>query len=69
MENKIRESYTFVLSNFKLFRGFQLQIEEPTELAITVYQKGSRDRCDSDIMVLLHKNAPCNTRLGELIVR
>ncbi|KAL3985978.1 Calpain cysteine protease family protein [Acanthocheilonema viteae] len=49
--------------------GFQLQIEEPTELAITVYQKGSRDRCDSDIIVLLHRNGPCNTRIGELIVR
>ncbi|CAG9531009.1 unnamed protein product [Cercopithifilaria johnstoni] len=49
--------------------GFQLQIEEPTELAITVYQKGSRDRCDSDIMVLLHKNGPCDTQIGELIVR
>uniref|UniRef100_A0A1I7VXM9 Calpain D n=1 Tax=Loa loa TaxID=7209 RepID=A0A1I7VXM9_LOALO len=49
--------------------GFQLQIEEPTELAITVYQKGSRNRCDSDIMVLLHKNSPSNTQIGELIVR
>ncbi|MCP9264424.1 Calpain-D [Dirofilaria immitis] len=49
--------------------GFQLQIEEPTELAITVYQKGSRDRCDSDIMVLLHKNVTSNARIGELIVR
>uniref|UniRef100_A0A0R3RUI1 Calpain catalytic domain-containing protein n=1 Tax=Elaeophora elaphi TaxID=1147741 RepID=A0A0R3RUI1_9BILA len=49
--------------------GFQLQIEEPTELAITVYQKGFRDRCDSDIMVLLHKNDPCNMRIGELIAR
>ncbi|VIO99042.1 calpain D, putative [Brugia malayi] len=49
--------------------GFQLQIEEPTELAITVYQKGSRDRCDSDIMVLLHKNNPSNMQIGELIVR
>ncbi|VDK85153.1 unnamed protein product [Litomosoides sigmodontis] len=49
--------------------GFQLQIEEPTELAITVYQKGSRDRCDGDIMVLLHKNGPCNARIGELVVR
>uniref|UniRef100_A0A2K6WE65 Calpain catalytic domain-containing protein n=1 Tax=Onchocerca volvulus TaxID=6282 RepID=A0A2K6WE65_ONCVO len=49
--------------------GFQLQIEEPTELAITVYQKGSRVRCDSDIMVLLHKNVTSSTRIGELIVR
>lgn len=48
--------------------GFQLQVEESTELAITVYQKGFRDRCGSDIMVLLHKGGISNT-LGELIVR
>uniref|UniRef100_A0A915PW01 Calpain catalytic domain-containing protein n=1 Tax=Setaria digitata TaxID=48799 RepID=A0A915PW01_9BILA len=49
--------------------GFQLQIEESTEMAITVYQKGSRDRCDSDIMVLLHKSGTSSMPVGELIAR
>ncbi|VDN31122.1 unnamed protein product [Gongylonema pulchrum] len=49
--------------------GFQLQIEEATELAITMYQQGFRDRCDSDIMVLLHRGSTGNAPIGDLIAR
>ncbi|VDM98268.1 unnamed protein product [Thelazia callipaeda] len=49
--------------------GFQLQVEESTELAVSVYQKGSRNRCDSDIVVLLHRSGRSGAAIGELIVR
>uniref|UniRef100_F1KW88 Calpain-D n=1 Tax=Ascaris suum TaxID=6253 RepID=F1KW88_ASCSU len=49
--------------------GVRVHLECSTEVAFTVYQAGSRQRTESDIMLLVHRVGPIATGVGELLVR
>lgn len=49
--------------------GIRVFLAEPSEVAFTLYQKGSRDRTETDIMLLVHAVGPPNAAVGELVVR
>lgn len=48
--------------------AFRLHVQESTEVAVTLHQKGGRDGTDADLMVLVHKLGPSNT-VGKLLTR
>ncbi|KHN82546.1 Calpain-D [Toxocara canis] len=49
--------------------GIRVHVEHSTEAAFTVYQAGSRQRTESDLMVLVHRVGPSVYTVSELVAR